>query len=277
MRNLLAFITRYNAFFLFLIFEVTSLIIYINYNSFQKASFINSSNQVTGAFYSRMDDFYSYLSLRNVNDDLAMENARLRNQLKSSFYVDSIGKHTVTDTIYKQQYNYIAAKVINNSTSHANNYLTINRGSRQGIAKGLGVICDSGIVGKVVFVSDHYAVVQSLLHKDSQFSAMLADNREIGYVEWGDGFNPHKGILKDIPNNAEPKLGEKVITSGYSLFPEGIPIGYITSLHTKAGGASLNMEIKLAVDFTKLQYVDVVENKFSQEQTGLEAQQKKNE
>ena len=208
MRNLLAFITRYNAFFLFLIFEVTSLIVYINYNSFQKASFINSSNQVTGAFYSRMDDFYSYLSLRNVNDELAMENARLRNQLKSSFYVDSIGKHTVNDTIYKQQYNYIAAKVINNSTGHANNYLTINRGSRQGISKGLGVICDSGIVGKVVFVSDHYAVIQSLLHKDSQFSAMLADNREIGYVEWGDGFNPHKGVLKYISKNAVPKLGE---------------------------------------------------------------------
>ena len=275
MRNLLAFITRYNAFFLFLIFEVSSLIIFIKYNSFQKASFINSSNEVTGAFYSRMDDFYSYLSLRNINDELAKENARLRNQLKSSFYIDSISKHKVNDTVFKQQYSYISAKVINNSTSHINNYLTINRGSRQGITKGMGVICDSGIVGKVVFVSNHYSIVQSLLHKDSQFSAMLANNREIGYVEWGDELNPHKGVLKDISNNAVPKLGEKVITSDYSLFPEGIPIGYITSLHTKAGGASLNMEIRLAVDFTRLQYVYVVDNRYAKEQAGLEAQQKK--
>ena len=275
MRNLLAFITRYNAFFLFLVFEVTSLIIFIKYNSFQKASFINSSNEVTGSFYSRMDDFYSYLSLRNVNDELAQENARLRNQLKSSFYIDSISKRKVSDTIYKQQYSYISAKVINNSTSHVNNYLTLNRGSMQGIAKGMGVICDSGIVGKVVFVSNHYSIVQSLLHKDSQFSAMLANNREIGYVEWGEELNPYKGVLKDISNTAVPKLGEKVVTSDYSLFPEGIPIGYITSLHTKAGGASLNMEIRLAVDFTKLQYVYVVDNKYAQEQAGLEAQQKK--
>jgi rod shape-determining protein MreC len=164
--------------------------------------------------------------------------------------------------------------VINNSVNRSNNYLTINRGSRQGIAKGMGVICNSGIVGKVVFVSDHFAVVQSLLHKDSQFSAMLSKGKEIGYIEWTDDLDPHKGLLKDVSNNASPKLGELVVTSGYSLFPEGIPIGKISSLRTKAGGFSLNMEVTLAVDFSKLQYVDVVDNKFSKEQAGVEAQEK---
>jgi rod shape-determining protein MreC len=277
MRNLWIFISKYNAFFLFLIFEVSSLIIYIKYNSFQKAAFINSSNEVTGNLYARINEFYRYLSLKDVNDNLAQENAGLRNQLKSSFYVDTITKHKITDTVYKQQYEYIVAKVINNSVNRSNNYLTINRGSKQGIAKGLGVMCDKGIVGKVIYVSDHFAVVQSLLHKDSQFSAMLANNKEIGYVEWGDDMNPHKGVLKDISNNALPKLGELVVTSGYSLFPEGIPIGKISNLHTKAGGLLLNMELTLSVDFSKLQYVNVVDNKFAKEQEGLEAQQKKDE
>ena len=277
MRNLWIFISKYNAFFLFLIFEVSSLIIYVKYNSFQKAAFINSSNEVTGNLYARINEFYRYLSLKDVNDSLAHENARLRNQLKSSFYVDTVAKHKVTDTVYKQQYEYIVAKVINNSVNRSNNYLTINRGSKQGIAKGMGVMCDKGIVGKIIYVSDHFAVVQSLLHKDSQFSAMLANNKEIGYVEWGDDMNPHKGVLKDISNNALPKLGELVVTSGYSLFPEGIPIGKISNLHTKAGGLLLNMELILSVDFSKLQYVDVVDNKFAKEQEGLEAQQKKNE
>jgi rod shape-determining protein MreC len=277
MRNLLIFITKYNAFFLFVIFEVCSLVIYIKYNSFQKASFINSSNEVIGSFYSRVDDFYSYLSLREVNDNLARENARLRNQLKSSFYADTASKHKVSDTVYKQQYDYIVAKVINNSVNHPYNYLTINKGSKQGIEKYMGVISDMGVVGKVVFVSDHYAVIQSLLNKDSKVSAMLANNKEIGSIEWGDDLNPRKAILKDVSNNALPKIGEAVLTSGYSLFPEGIPVGKISNLHTKKGGYSLNMEVALAVDFTKLQYVNVVINKFAKEQAGLEAGQKKNE
>jgi len=89
--------------------------------------------------------------------------------------------------------------------------------------------------------------------------------------------DPHKGLLKDVSNNAVPKLGEQVVTSGYSLFPEGIPIGKVSNLRTRTGGYSLNMEIALAVDFSRLQFVDVVDNKFANEQSAVEAQQKKNE
>jgi rod shape-determining protein MreC len=277
MRNLLIFITKYNAFFLFVIFELSALIIYVKYNSFQKASFINSTNKVTGTLYAQVDELYGYLSLRETNDSLARENARLRSQLKASFYIDSVNKKQVTDTIYKQQYTYIEAKVVNNSTNRSNNYITINRGSKQGVAKGMGVICSSGLVGKVVFVGEHMSIVQSLLHKDSRFSAMLAKTKEIGYIEWSDDLDPHKGFMKDVSNNAQPHVGEEVVTSEYSLFPEGIPIGKISNLHTKTGGFALNMEVKLAVDFGKLQYVNVVINKLAQEQAGLEAQQKKNE
>jgi rod shape-determining protein MreC len=274
MRNLLIFITKYNAFFLFVIFEVISLVVYIKYNSFQKATFINSTNKVTGNLYTRVSGFNEYLKLREVNDNLARQNAELRNQLKSSFYVDTLKKHKVTDTIYKQQYEYTVAKVINNSVNRSNNYITIDRGSKEGITKGMGVICDQGIVGKVIYVSDHYAIIQSLLHKDSQFSAMLAKNKEIGYIEWNDHLDPHMAVLKDVSNNAQPKLGELVVTSGYSLFPAGIPIGRISSLQTKSGGFLLNMEVKLSVDFSELQYVYVVNNKFATEQAALEAQKK---
>src|SRR6201996_1806717 len=159
MRNLLIFITKYNAFFLFVIFEICSLIIYVKYNSFQKATFINSTNQVTGNLYAQADELKGYLSLKEVNDSLARENARLRNQLKSSFYIDTLAKRKVTDTVYKQQYEYVVAKVINNSVDHRNNYLTINLGSNAGIIKGRGVICNSGIVGKIIYVGEHYAIV----------------------------------------------------------------------------------------------------------------------
>jgi rod shape-determining protein MreC len=277
MRTLWQFISNYNAFFLFLIFEIAALVIYVKNNSYQRAEFINSANGAAGNIYARADKFSSYLSLNVVNDSLARENAHLRNLLKSSYYVDTVVRQKVTDTVYKKQYEYIAARVINNSVNKGNNYLTINRGTEQGIDKGMGVICSKGIVGKVVFVSAHFALVQSLLHKESQFSAMLADNKEIGYIAWGEDMDPQKGVLKDVSNNAQPKLGEWVVTSGYSLFPEGIPIGKISSLHIKGGGYSLNMEVTLSVDFSKLEYVDVVDNKFGNEQDALEARRKKDE
>jgi rod shape-determining protein MreC len=277
MRNLLIFITKYNAFFLFLIFEISSLVIYVKYNSFQKATFINSTNQITGTLYARSDELKSYLSLREVNDQLARENAALRNQLKSSFYVDTLAKHMVSDTAYKLQYQYITAKVINNSINHRNNYLTIARGSNDGIAVGMGVISGNGVVGVVRVVDKHLALVQSVLHKDTRLSAMLVDNKAIGSLIWGDDLDPHRAQLIDVTNNVKPHIGEQVVTSGYSLFPAGIPFGKVVSLHTKSGGFFLNMEVALSVDFSKLQYVNVVINKFAQEQAGLEAQKKKDE
>jgi rod shape-determining protein MreC len=276
-RNLLIFITKYNAFFLFLIFEVTSVVIYVKYNAFQKASAINSSNQVIGKLYTQVNGLYDYLSLKQVNDNLAQENASLRNQLKSSFYIDTIARHKLNDSVYKTQYEYVAAKVINNSTNHSYNYITINRGRKDGVAVGMGVICSAGVVGKVVNVSEHLANVQSMLNKDTRFSVMLSRNKEIGYIRWGDDLDPAKGLLMDVTNNAQPRVGELVVTSGYSLFPEGIPVGRVSNLHPKGGGISLNMEVTFSVDFTKLQYVDVVDNKFAQEQAGLEAQQKKDD
>src|ERR1700712_1218398 len=180
MRNLLVFITKYNAFFLFLIFEITSLLIYIKYNSFQKATFINSQNKVTGSLYEQVSQFKGYLSLKDVNDSLALENARLRGMLKSSFYVDTVEKHKVVDTVYKQQYSYIVARVINNSFNKRSNYITINRGSRDGITKDMGVINSNGVVGQVVNVTDHLAIIQSVLHKNTRFSAMLANDKQIG-------------------------------------------------------------------------------------------------
>lgn len=277
MRNLLIFITKYNAFFLFLIFEISSLLIYIKYNSFQKATFINSTNKVTGTLFTQVSQLNGYLSLKEVNDSLARENASLRGQLKSAFYIDSVEKRKVVDTVYKQQYTYIVARVINNSTNKRSNYITINRGTREGIAKDMGVICSSGVVGMVVDVSEHLAIVQSVLNKNTRFSAMLANNKEIGSFIWGADLDAKKGLLTDIQNDAQPKLGELVVTSGYSLFPTGIPFGKISNLHAKGGGLLLNVDVTLTVDFSKLEYVYVVNNKFAPEQTGLEAGQKKNE
>lgn len=278
MRNLLIFLSKYNAFFLFVIFGIASLVIFIKYNSFQKAAFINSSNKTIGDLYSKSDEVKGYLSLREVNDSLARENARLRNQLKTSFYADTLVKHTVNDTVYKQQYQYIEAKVVKNSVNLRSNYITINIGSNAGVEKGMGVISDAGVVGKIILVGEHYSIVQSLLHKETVFSAMLANTRELGSFSWSAESDPHKGLLYNVSNNATPKLGELVVTSDQSLFPAGIVIGKLSNLHSKTDkGAFLNMDVAIAVNFSKLEYVYVINNKLAKEQLGLEAQEKQDE
>ncbi len=274
MRNLLIFISKYNAFFLFIIFEVTALVVFVNYNNFQKATFISSSNEAIGNVYSKVDQLTDYLKLGIINDSLARENANLRNQLKSSFYVDSSVVKTVNDTINKQQYTYISARVINNSFNRRNNYLTINRGSNAGITKGMGVISSSGVVGIVTFTGPNLATVQSLLHENTRISAMLADSNNVGSLIWDNNLDPTKGMLINFMKQVKINVGTPVVTSGFSLFPEGTMLGHISKLDAKDSNNGTQIEVNLSVNFSNLQYVYVVTNKLAQEQERLEAQEK---
>src|SRR5690606_10718736 len=180
MRNLWIFLSKYNAFFFFIIFFVVSMVILIRNNSYQKAAALNSSNRIIGEAYENINNLKSYIMLGAVNDSLAAENARLRAQLENAFFDDSLVQQTIKDTINKQQYTYIEAKVVNNSIHQKNNYITINRGRIHGIGKGMGVLGPSGIVGVVLTVSKHYAVIQSLLHTDTRISASIAGSNVFG-------------------------------------------------------------------------------------------------
>ena len=273
MRNLWLFISKYNAFFLLIIFFTISLILLLKNNPYQRASVWNSSNQIVGRAYERVNEFSSYLVLGKTNDSLAEENARLRAQLKSSFYSDSIKQVSVRDTTLKQQYTYTVARVINNSIHQKNNYITINRGKKHGIEKGMGVTCSSGIVGIVLNVSENFATIRSLLHTGTKVSASV--NGNIGSLVWGEGnYDPRFAALKDIQSHLIINKGARVVTSEFSLFPQGTNIGYVVRTGTKGGDSSLNIEVKLDTDFATLQYVYVINNLLSKEQLTLEAQNK---
>lgn len=273
MRNVWIFISKYNAFFMLIFFLVASLILLVNNNSYQRASTLNSSNHLVGSAYQRVNNFTDYLNLGHTNDNLAAENAQLKAQLKSSFFSDSINQGSVNDTLTLQQYTYIVAKVVNKSIHQKNNYITINRGSRHGIKKGMGVISTKGIVGIVLNVSQNFSTIQSLLHGDTRISASVDNN--IGSLVWGEGnYDSRLAILKDIPNHVIVKKGDLVTTSGYSLFPSGLEIGRVTKTGIKGGDSFLDIQIQLSTNFSTLQYVYVVNNLLSVEQTLLESQNK---
>ena len=245
----------------------------IKNNSFQRASVWNSSNQVVAQSYEKVNEISSYLRLGKTNDSLASENARLRNQLATSFTSDSIKQGTVRDTTLKQQYTYTVATVINNSVHQKNNYLTINRGSKHGISKGMGVTSAKGIVGIVLNVNENFSTIRSLLHSETKVSANV--NGSIGSIVWGEGnYDPRFAYLKDIQSHLNIKKGNRVVTSEFSMFPQGTAIGYVAETRTSKGDNSLDIKIKLDTDFATLDYVYVINNILSAQQLSLEAQNK---
>lgn len=270
MINLWRFISRFNAFFFLVIYLVISITLLIKNNDFQKASVYNSSNEVIGGIYQKVNIVNKYLNLNLVNDSLAKENVYLHNQLKSSFLNDSIITKIVTDTVNKVKYEYILAEVVNKSITSRNNYITINRGSKEGIKKGMGVIGANGIVGIVWNVSENFSSIQSILHEDTRITSSIEGTPYFGPLIW-EGKDPNYVTLTDIPNQLNLKPHAKVVTSGLGvIFPKGILIGTVDKKGVKGGGSFLDISVKLSTNFYALEYVYVIKNNFQTEQETLE-------
>ncbi len=271
MRNLWIFISKYNAFFLFILYFSLAFLLVVRNNAYQRAGSINSANRVVAYFYGHYSDLTGYLNLAETNRALADENARLRGELEVSKFHNDTTQGQIIDTVSQQRYTYIVAQVIKNSIHQKNNIITINRGSRHGIHKGMGVLSPTGVAGIVLQVSEHFATVQSLLHSDTRISASLQKSMAFGSLVWGENnFNPRMAYLDDIPNHVKVNKSEPVVTSGYSLFPPGIPVGHVISATSKGGKSFLEIPIALTTDFARLQIVYVVKDDFAEEKQQLE-------
>ena len=193
----------------------------VRHNGYQGSHVLNSSNRVVANVYTAAANTKEYFSLRDENDRLANENAILRNLLKSNYSVLPLTEYEKYDTLYKQQYTYLNAKIVNSSVNKRRNFLTLNIGSNLGITRDMGVVSSNGIVGKVTDVSDNFSSVMSLLHKDSRVNCQLKKDASYGPLIW-DGKDYQYCLLTDIPRHAKIKKGDTVVTSELSgIFPEG--------------------------------------------------------
>ena len=273
MRNLWIFINRYNAFFLFVIFFTTGIVLTVKNNSYQRSVTFNSTNEVVGLAYERLNVFKRYMNLGSVNDSLALENARLNTALIALRNIDSAKNTLVKDTLSHIQYTYLPARVIKNSVTLRNNVITINKGSLDGIESGMAVIsAGKGVVGLIRDVSPHLATIESLLNKNTKISVSIKSTKALGSLVWGDRNSDYrKAFIKDIPNHFPVKLRDTVITSGFGSFPPGIPVGLISNRGISTGDNFLTIELNLFNDFSTLQYVYVIKDKMAQEQAALES------
>lgn len=218
-----------------------------------------------------------YVNLKTTNSILAHENAQLRSLLPEAYYESGEVRNIVNDTIKHHQYVFITAKVINNSINRRNNYLTLNKGSLQGIKPEMGVITTEGIVGIVKNVSKHYCTVMSLLHKDMRVSAKFKNNNYFGSLSW-QGSDPGMAELKDIAKHVTFNTGDTVVTTSYStVFPENIMVGTVQGHDANTGNNFYTIHIRLSVDFSNLAYVYVVNNILKSEQQEVELESVKND
>ena len=237
---------------------------------YQGSRIINSSNKTAASVYQAAANTKEYFSLKSENEMLAAENAILRAMLRNNYIRLGQTELKKNDTVYKQQYSYIQAKVVNASVNNRSNYLTLNVGASSGITRDMAVFNSKGIVGIVKDVSANFASVMSVLHKDTKVNCQLKRDGSFGPLVW-DGADYRYCLLTDIPTHARIKNGDTVITSELSgIFPEGIPVGTIESYERRQNEPFFTAKVKLSADLKNLNHVYVIKNRYKQERDSLE-------
>ena len=277
MRNFILFIRRFFNLILFLVLEIICFILIARTNILQGNDVLSSANTVAGIVYQKREDVVYYFGLKRMNDSLLSENTRLRFQLAQIKGVDTLKDSLVSRafvgndsarTIRYANYIYRTARVINNSVTSENNYITINRGAKHGIKKHMAVVSGTGVVGEVISVSDNFASVLSVLNVKRKLSAKLK-NGTLGSVMWEEG-RPDVLVLEDIPKEIKTYRGDSVVTTSYSFFPPDILIGTVEKRRINKKNNIQLLYLKSATNFRNLQYVYVIENTMMEERRRLE-------
>jgi rod shape-determining protein MreC len=277
MHNLFEFLAKYKHWFLFVVLEVISLVLLFRFNNYQGSVWFTSANALAGKVYEVDSQIESFFGLTKVNQQLTQRNLYLERQLQ--MMEDKLkDQQTEGDNLRSGQlamlreYKLIPAKVVSNSIDRVDNFITIDKGTADGVAKDMGVASGNGVVGIVYMSSAHYSVVIPVLHSKSNISCMIKDKGYFGYLHWSGGPSDI-AYVDDIPRHAHFKLGSQIVTSGYSsVFPKGILIGKILHVYNSTDGLSYRLQIALSTDFSRLRDVCVIDNStFNEQRQILEA------
>jgi rod shape-determining protein MreC len=265
MRTLRLFIVRNYFFILFLFLQVIAITMLSGSSNYHKKAIFNSSNFIIGYVLEKKNEISSFLSLRQTNNQLLKENAYLRSLLRSSHYKVQNGVVSLGDSVYQKQFDFLPAHVISGTVNKRNNYFTIDRGSQNGVERGMGVVSNGTMIGFVESVSEHYATIVTVLNEKFMQSVRMSRNNEHGLVVW-DGRNSDLVELKGIPLDASVIGGDSVITRGTSgRFPNDIFVGTVYSVSIKQGSPHHYIRVKLGVDFNAVYNVMLVRNKYKKE------------
>ena len=275
MHNLLAFLTKYYHWLIFLALEVVSGVMLFSYNSYQGSVWISSANVVVGKVYEWQASIEQFFSLPERNAQLSERNIFLEQEV-CRLRQRAIEQGADSSELEKEakalldRYQWIPAKVVSNSVDNPDNLITIDRGRNDGVEPDMGVVSGTGLVGVVYLSSDHYSVILPLLNRRSRISCTIRGRGYFGYVTWSGG-NPMMAYVEDIPRHAKFEKGDWLETSGYSaIFPAGVSVGKIVDVEDSPDGMSYRLHILLSTDFSTLRDVHVITDKGMKERMMLE-------
>ncbi|MFD2936086.1 rod shape-determining protein MreC [Spirosoma flavum] len=273
MGELVDFFVRSRNFILFVLLEVLCFYFIINTSNYWSATYFNTSNRYAAQILALSNAANEYARLRQVNADLALENQLLNTQLAKLLQSKPAAPAEYrADSAFADRFKFTVAKVVDNTTQFANNYITIDKGTDDGIRPGMGVISPTGVVGKVRVCNHHFSVVTSILHSEFLVSSKLPKANEIGSARW-DGGDPHLIKLMDISRYKPVSKGDSVVTSEFnSTFPPGILVGRVRTIGVQPNQTFHDITLNLATNFSNLSFVYVVENRLQVEQEQLEKQ-----
>lgn len=258
MYNLLIFIKKYSATILFVLLETLCLIMVLQSLPYHNRKMVSVSNNITGGIHNTTANWSNYLHLKSENEILVQQNAMLMSRLTDV--------NTDYDTLITNDlYSYMPAHVVDNSINKMNNYILIDKGRNDGVKPDMGVICEAGVVGIVVNVTNNFASVMSVLNSYSVISSRFVDNQYVANVVW-DNVNYQYGLVCDIPSHLVIKYGDTLVTSGFSnSFPPEIPVGTIDNTVNNDNDMFMTAKLKFFTNFSTLRHVYVIKNNYQTE------------
>ncbi|RYF90517.1 MAG: rod shape-determining protein MreC [Chitinophagaceae bacterium] len=267
MRNIFLFIRRYFNFLVFVVLQVICIVMIVQYSKYHQAMFGNSANRLTGKVNSQYDRIQYYFQLKKTNDSLVKANEVLYNKLAANFSLPDSGFREVVDTMRLdsiQQYRkftYLHAKVVANAVTSPSNFVVLQSVNAPMMRVGMGIVGpNSEVVGVITDISGEFAVVMSLLHKDSKISGKLLKTGETGTISW-DGKYPNLVSLAGIPKSTKLAKGDSVITSGFStIFPKGLLIGRIDEVFLEKATNNYRVVVRTAANFYNLEWAYAINN-----------------
>lgn len=267
MRGLLLLLKKYNYVLVFILLETIAIVMLSNNNRYQHSILVNANREISGTLYESVEGAREYMNLSETNKILVEENTRLRNRIQA---LDEQFSDTVVNPRQVGDYYYFPADIVHSTLFKQFNYLTINKGRRQGVDRDMAVIGPQGIVGIVLESSANYSTVIPVINLDFRLSVKFRKNDFVGILKW-EGESIRTAHLNEIPHHAEVVEGDSIVTSGYSaVFPEGLFVGTVKEVARQEGNF-YDIRIQLGTDFQRLFHVNVINNFNREEQVELEA------
>ena len=273
MHTLLNFFIKHNHWFLFLLLEGIGVMLIVQFNNYQNARMFTSANSVAGNLFAAITDVNSYFALKSENARLLQYNKELNGQvtaLKARLAQHQDSAMVATLPHKANGFFYNSATVVNNALNAVNNYITIDKGTADGVEAEMGVFCNEGVVGIIYTASEHYSVVIPLLNSKSSISCRVKGSDSFCTLQW-DGNDTRYSYLVDLPRYTKFEIGDTVVTSGFSsIFPADIPVGIIERTEDSDDGMFAQARVELFTNFATLRKVYIVGNEGRKEQWELE-------